>query len=139
MKSFKLLFCFLFLIKLIDCNLNPSVQLTDQDKFRLKSLFNLNQKLDSSTLSSIFYSLVGLNVLYNSNLNSAFESTQKKNEYCDQLKQFINQNDNQNLDNLYYVSSSLKLLNCQVSLKTNAHTTLYRYLINNLIFLLSIV
>lgn len=105
------------LIKLMLCNLNGlDATITDQHKFRMKSLFNLNQKIETANLPNIFYSLLGLNLLHNDNLNAAFTTSEKKTELCTKLKAFINQKDNQQLDNLYLVSSSLKLLNCQVSI-----------------------
>ena len=108
--------CLLFLtVHLAAGALNPDVHLTDQDRLRIRDLFSLDQKLDSTCLPTLHYSLIGLNIPYNSNLNAAFESTQKKAQLCDQLKSFIGQKGNQNLDNLYFASSSLKLLNCQVS------------------------
>lgn len=111
-----LLLCGLLLaIQSATSSLNPDVQLSEQDKLRIKSLFNPSQKPDSTSLPVIYYSLLGLNILHNSNLNAAFESSQKKQLLCDQLKAFIGQKENQNLDNFYFASSSLKLLNCPVS------------------------
>lgn len=127
-----ILFCGLFLaIRSTTGALNPDVQLSEQDKLRIRSLFNPNQKPDSVSLPAIHYSLLGLNILHNSNLNAAFESGQKKTQLCDQLKAFIAQKNNQNLDNLYFASSSLKLLNCPVSsilqlAAVNWQTTVHR-------------
>lgn len=110
--SFKYLLSIILIIQISLCY----SLITEEHKLKFKSLFNLDQKLESSILPNLYYSINGLNILYNNNINAAFQSTQKKSELCDKINKFINDNSNQQLDNLYFTSSALKLLNCQVSL-----------------------
>ena len=84
--SFKYL---LSIILIIQINLCYSSSITEEHKLKFKSIFNLDQKINSSTLPNLYYSLNGLNILHNNNINAAFQSTQKKIDLCDKIKKLI--------------------------------------------------
>lgn len=66
MKFKVLIFLFSLLIGQIQCGLlnSNNVRFTEEDKLRLRSLFDQNQKINSTTLPNIYYSLVGLDILH---------------------------------------------------------------------------
>lgn len=83
---------------------NPSTIVDQTDVTRIKNSIKLLTPLSSNSLANIYYSVLSQSLLSSQAISDA-------NNICTHLKSQIDQQ----LDNIYYVSSTAKLIpNCQV-------------------------
>jgi hypothetical protein len=98
-----------FLLSLITLTLsltpNPSTIVDQKDVIRIKNSVQLLSPLSSNSLANIYYSIQSQSLLTSQPISDS------NNNICNHLKSKIDQQ----LENIYFVSSTAKLItNCQV-------------------------
>ena len=107
-----LLFVIIAIIGLNESATSISTSIDDVDRLRLKSVLSIPSPLTKLQLPTIYYAIYGQTLLTGGGGDLGVEVTSKKDELCKFLQSAV---DETNLENLFFVTSSAKLINCQVS------------------------